>query len=107
MKMSDENTLIKRLEEYEIAALTRENEFKEYLMQQFVALRKDMFSSIVDIKIRYDDHNKKHFVDDQRAETDRLQRAHRQFTLNLILAGIAALVIIGFVILGAIIILRL
>lgn len=95
--------LIARVEEFETTIKGRQETFEKNLFDQFVALRKDIYDSYLDLKLKYDKHDDKHLIDDQRKETDALTRAHRQFTLNILFAGVFLVLIIGFVVIGVII----
>jgi len=101
-----EKTTGETFKDFEKGIADRQAVFEKNLFDQFVALRQDIFTSYLDLKIKHDSHEQKHLLDDQRTENDKLIRAQRQFTLNLILGGIAFLVIVGFIILGTIVLLR-
>lgn len=99
------NQLIDKVETTQKTIEERQTAFETNLFNQFVALRQDIYASYLDLKVKYDAHDQRHSVDDQRSENDKLARAHRQFTLNLILAGLAMLIILGFVVIGFVIVL--
>lgn len=99
------NQLIDRVESTQKTLEDRQNTFEANLFSQFVALRQDIYTSYLDLKLKYDEHSQRHLVDEQRKENDTLARAHRQFTLNLILGGLALLVIVGFIVIGFVVIL--
>lgn len=87
-----------RSKELEVILTEKQTNFERSFNDQFVALRQDIYKSYLDVKLKYDDHQQKHFIDDKRLETDALKREHRQFTLNLLFAGVIGLIILGFVI---------
>lgn len=100
------NQLINRVETLEKGIHEKQKTFEESMVAQFTALRQDSFASYLDLKIKFDTHEQRHITDDRRAENDTLARAHRQFTLNLILFGLGFIMIVGFVVIGFVIVLR-
>jgi hypothetical protein len=93
-----DKTTSEHIASFEKTIIDRQAVFEKNMFDMFVALRQDIHKATIGLELDAKDHNNVHVAEKLERENDKLLRAQRQFTLNLILFGIAALVIIGIII---------
>jgi len=83
---------------FEKTMMDRQDLFEQKLFDLYVDLRKDIHTSYMKLELDSKQHADVHTAEKLERENDKLIRAQRQFTLNLVLFGIAALIILGVII---------